>query len=57
MIVRFAIICDSCKRRGEEYEGPFGCCESCGGDLCEGCCNAGAHCCTDPDPCECDNDG
>lgn len=44
MIVRFAIVCDLCGKRGREYMGGLACCV-CGRDVCKEC--AALY---DPDP-------
>lgn len=43
-LVRFAMVCDKCKVRQEEYAGYLSCRE-CGEDVCEKCCAE-----YDPDP-------
>jgi hypothetical protein len=36
MIVRFAVVCDQCGKKGPEYQGGINCSE-CGDDICESC--------------------
>jgi hypothetical protein len=43
-LVRFAMVCDKCHERQEEYAGYLSCSE-CGDDVCEECCDV-----YDPDP-------
>jgi len=43
-LVRFAMVCDKCHVRQEEYAGYLSC-KECGDDVCEGCCTE-----YDPDP-------
>lgn len=51
MMVRFAIVCDICKKRQEEYQGSFALCKECGADICESCFmeNKIKPCCEDYD--------
>lgn len=56
-LVKFAVICDSCLRRQEEYSGPDCECLTCGADICQKCYDSYKEnnnlmlrpCCDEPD--------